>query len=254
MIRLPMLAFMYGMEIFVKTMHGFQRIADQSVDALTAPPGPAAGPQAVVAASGQEHPPGNPTVSTGVTSPQTPNVISKEHNKMPDTNLSDDMLKLVRFKVLFVKRDYEVAFPEQEELVYDNMTDTAFTAWKVAEFIQSLDETNVPQKWLRKQYPPHRQEVHGRWFIHSLPEDDKKYLRVYFEVMQRYAREKFKGDERKVEELENIRRILDDRLQPAGAGGGGAAGGAGAGGGGAAGGGGGRGGAGGGQRNPQSAE
>ena len=27
------------------------------------------------------------------------------------------MLKLVRYKILFVKRDYEYAFPEQEELI-----------------------------------------------------------------------------------------------------------------------------------------
>ena len=34
---------------------------------------------------------------------------------MSDKDLNDDQLKLVRYKILFVKRDYETAFPEREE-------------------------------------------------------------------------------------------------------------------------------------------
>ncbi|HEX8632647.1 MAG TPA: hypothetical protein VF703_00695, partial [Pyrinomonadaceae bacterium] len=45
-----------------------------------------------------------------------------------DRDLRDDMLKLVRYKVLFVKREYEHAFPEQEDLVSENMDGAAFTA------------------------------------------------------------------------------------------------------------------------------
>ena len=68
---------------------------------------------------------------------------------MRDKDLSDDQLKLVRYKILFVKRDYETAFPEKEELVPDNMTGEAFSAWKVAEFIQQLPakRTLVPSDW-----------------------------------------------------------------------------------------------------------
>ena len=59
------------------------------------------------------------------------------------------MLKLVRYKVLFVKREYEHAFEEQEDLVSENLDGAAFTAWKTAEFIQRLAEmeTRVPEKW-----------------------------------------------------------------------------------------------------------
>ena len=70
---------------------------------------------------------------------------------MRDKDLSDDQLKLVRYKILFVKRDYETAFPEQEDLVPDNMTGDGFAAWKVAEFIQQLREkkqTFVPSDWV----------------------------------------------------------------------------------------------------------
>ena len=62
---------------------------------------------------------------------------------MPDQNLSGDDLKLVRYKVLFVKRDYEYAFREQEELVHEDLRGEDFTSWKIAEFIQSLHKNKV---------------------------------------------------------------------------------------------------------------
>src|SRR5439155_21121175 len=73
-----------------------------------------------------------------------------------DKDLRDDLLKLVRYKILFVRREYEVAFPEQEDIVSDNMDRDAFSAWKVAEFIQDLHrgETPVPARWEDQNYPP----------------------------------------------------------------------------------------------------
>jgi hypothetical protein len=96
-----------------------------------------------------------------------------------DTNLRDDTLKLVRYKVLFVKREHEKAFPEEEDLVSENMDDSAFAAWKVAEFIQ-----NHPNQ---------------------IAEDDKKYLRIHYQVLERYPREKFKYEENQIKVLEDIR-------------------------------------------------
>ena len=67
---------------------------------------------------------------------------------MSDKDLRDEkVLKLVRYKILFVKRDYEYPFPEQEELVAENMDEASYTAWKIAQFIQQLKETPIPKKW-----------------------------------------------------------------------------------------------------------
>ena len=123
-----------------------------------------------------------------------------------DKDLHDDMLKLVRYKVLFVKREYEHAFREQEDLVSENMDGSAFTAWKIAEFIQSLakHKTPVPSKW-GKTYP---QGYRNGDVLTGLPDEDKKYLRIYFEVMDRYAREKFKYEEEQISVLEGIREEL----------------------------------------------
>ena len=135
---------------------------------------------------------------------------------MRDQDLSDkNVLKLVRFKVLFIKRGYEYAFPEQEALVHDDMDAQAFTSWKVAEFIQDLHRKlyKKPREW--KDYPPPQKHPHdpkyveGEYLI-SLPEEDKKFLRLYFEVLQRYAREPFEHDEEQIKVLKEIR----DRLHP----------------------------------------
>jgi hypothetical protein len=182
--------------------------------------------------------------------------INKEERFM-DKNLNDDMLKLVRYKILFVKRDYEHALHQDEELVSDNINGADFTAWKIAQFIQKLSrkprEVRVPDKWRDKSYPskaehalPYSQtevdklkkaaeaawaaaeKAKGHpdeqaetdkakeaekaykkattpyWLI-GFPEEDKKHLRVFYEVLERYPREKFRYEERQIEVLEEIR-------------------------------------------------
>jgi hypothetical protein len=271
MVRLPVEAFVYTMEMMVKTLQGLQRMADRSVDALmgkdapSSPDAPArdrnlsnSGPTVAATAHatgnapdrGSDHHPNDTVNLTPDAIPSGGEKIEKEQRNMPDTNLSDDMLKLVRYKILFVKRDYEWAFPEAEDLVSDNMTGEAYTAWKVAEFIQGLDKRAVPAKWDDKNYPLKREdgkETDGaatedkdkkrrdrkRYFdqhvvrdakgepvknekgeytytINFLPDDDKKYLRAFYEVLQRYPREKLRYEERHLEVLEQIR----DRMDP----------------------------------------
>ena len=146
-----------------------------------------------------------------------------------DKNLHDDMLKLVRYKILFVKRSYEHAFPEQEDLVYDNMDGNSFTAWKVAEFIQELAKVTsanspderarigvpVPGNW--KNYPEKEHILKAgdreNRYLTGFPHEDKKYLRVYYEVLERFPREKFRHDERQIEVLEDIRDRMPENKE-----------------------------------------
>ena len=132
-----------------------------------------------------------------------------------DRDLQDDMLKLVRYKILFVRRDFEHAFPEREDLVYDSMDGSAFAAWKVAEFIQELQkgETSVPAKWVARGYPEAQYVRNGQ--LIGLDDEDKKYLRVYYEVLERYVREKFYYEEQQIE----ILRKIAENMQNAGSGG-----------------------------------
>lgn len=128
---------------------------------------------------------------------------------MSERDLGGDDLKLVRYKVLFVKRNYEAAFPEQEALVYDKTDATGFTAWKTAEFIQQLArrETHVPHAWRRTgyEYPPDRPEYRAGDILLGLPDEDKKYLRVYYEVLERYPREPLEYEDQQLRILREIR-------------------------------------------------
>jgi len=245
MMKLPVAAFVYTMEMAVKTLQGLQRITDHGIDTMIAatahhPENTFQG-QGCAGARGSvptslTHQPGdvnhfrNDTdpVSGGARMDGDPQQISKEERVM-DKDLHDDMLKLVRYKVLFVRREYEVAFAEKEDLVSDNMDGTAFTAWKTAEFIQELakEATRVPTKWQSKGYPSAEKEPrdgedkkvvnryivdrNGEKYLKGLPDEDKKYLRVYYEVLERYPREKFKYEEQQIRVLEQIRDKMVDQ-------------------------------------------
>lgn len=256
MVMLPFTVFVYGMGLFVRTIQGMQRAADQGMDVMAgAPPpptgGPSNNPSGGAAGSSRARAPSGwgdlkiQTQTQTLTSTSTSDgpadnaaeVNQKETGKMRDKDLSDDQLKLVRYKILFVKRDYEVAFPEQEELVHDNITGDAFAAWKVAEFIQQLHRghTPVPHSWLSGSggdmpptYPSaeHGGREHVRhgdrgWMLLGFPESDKKYLRVYYEVLERYVREE---EDSQVGVLKDIRKAIDrlPRMSPGTGGGAGA--------------------------------
>jgi hypothetical protein len=207
LMKLPMEALVYSMEMFVKTMRGLQHMASQGIDmvadGVVQPLVNALGAQSDACPEVTD---GASRESAAVAQP----ITQKEEWKMADRDLRDDQLKLVRYKVLFVKRDLEYAFREQEELVHENIDAADYTGWKIAEFIQNLHNLEIPSKWQDKKYP---RDVQGEPDpkIYSLPEDDKKYLRVYYEVLDRYTRERFRYEERQIEVLEDIRDRLPDR-------------------------------------------
>jgi hypothetical protein len=219
LLMLPMAAFVYGIEMLVKTMQGVQQVSNQGMEVMIGSQAQLNGlpeTRAAPAAPGEQQP---PVSGNDIAAPDsgTTEIIFKEEKPLSnngdqatgrDKDLHDDMLKLVRYKILFVRREYEYAFPEQEDLVSDNMDGSAFTAWKIAEFIQDLHRqtTRVPLKWTDKSYPPREFIKDG--YLNGIPHEDKKYLRVYFEVLERYPREKFKYEEQQIRVLEDIR----DRL------------------------------------------
>lgn len=225
MLLLPFTVFVYGMELLMKTVRGMQQTMDQGIEVLVgesatpALPTPSGAGDSDEVVSGDARQPISAeggwsdlkvetTSSTGGDAGAAAEAIHKEIQTMRDKDLSDDQLKLVRYKILFVKRDYEVAFKEREELVHDNITGEAFTAWKIAEFIQRLASEPIPDKWKKKNYPERHDghSVPSDGKIHRLDEDDKKFLRVYYEVLERYVREE---DDTEVKVLKDIRKAID---------------------------------------------
>ena len=144
-----------------------------------------------------------------------------------DKDLRDDMLKLIKYRVLFVKREYESAFFEHEDVIDDNLDGGALTAWKTAEFAERLEDRGerIPAKW-GDVYPPkhHRgyfDTAAGAWvqddsgkFFNGLPQEDKKYLRLSYEVIERYPRERFKYEEQQIKILEQMRDAMRSQGHP----------------------------------------
>ena len=222
LLMLPIAALVYGMDMFIKTMQEMQRVTNQGMQVVAGPGTGPASPAMENAAEIQTNFKNTYSTADGRQNEEE-KLLSYDNTNgnQLDKNLKDDMLKLVRYKILFVKREYEYAFREQEDLVYDNIDGNAFTAWKVAEFIQELakvkDEKTAegrarvgiraPHKW--KHYPGEKYTFEG--YLTGFPPEDKKYLRVFYQVLERYQREKFRHDERQIEVLEEIR----DRMPPA---------------------------------------
>jgi hypothetical protein len=212
MLKLPFEAFVFSMEMLVRTIQGIQKIAYQGIDAMVSEivqplgdrPGSESGPTSVV--------PNGAIEDSAETMAQT---TQQGERNMADRDLRDDMLKLVRYKILFVKRDYEHAFPEEEELVPDNTDAAAYTAWKIAHFIQRLKDDKdikVPKGW--EDYAEIQKYIEAKGndrILTGFPEDDKKYLRVFYEVLDRYPRERFKYEEEQIDILRDISKTLKDR-------------------------------------------
>ncbi len=222
---LPITTFVYGLDMLIKTMLQMQRVSRQSMHVVSGP-----GPQ-ICLPDPENSLSESSTDESHLTADDIHAGRNENENKEDkllsydysenglDRNLRDDMLKLVRYKILFVKREYEHAFPEREDLVHDNLDGNAFTAWKVAEFIQELarvkDETTVegrarvgiriPHKWKNYPRPEDRDKYIFDGYLTGFPSEDKKYLRVFYQVLERYPREKFRHDERQIEVLEEIR-------------------------------------------------
>jgi hypothetical protein len=218
LLMLPIAAFVYGIEVLIKTMQGVQDVSNQGMEVLVGSQVRSSGlPETRASPSAPVAPDFNSAVAEATVANASTNKkeeqtlsITGNYDSGQDKDLHDDMLKLVRYKILFVKREYEVAFPEREDLVSENMDGTAFAAWKVAEFIQQLanETTDLPSKWGNKYPSEDRDKYVSNGKIKAFPDDDKKYLRVYYEVLERYPREKFKYEEQQIRVLEEIRDKL----------------------------------------------
>jgi hypothetical protein len=90
----------------------------------------------------------------------------------------------------------------------------------VAEFVQRCHrcEIEAPSKW-RNRYPakylqPPRAGDKEQQHLTGFPEDDKKYLRVFYQVLERYQREKFRYEQTQVDVLREIRDELAHKSKP----------------------------------------
>lgn len=102
-----------------------------------------------------------------------------------ETNLSDDMVKLVRFTIVNIQRDDERILHKGEEIVTDNITDDAFASWMISK--------------------------HGAAAGGAYGEDPRKYLRVSYEVLRRWPKQDRKFEKRQLDVLGEIRNAIREK-------------------------------------------
>lgn len=229
-LMLPLTVFKYGFEAMANAMQGLQTVTNQNMGFPTAPrpqPFSPLGLRAVPEPKPQELMPNQVKIGSRRITNEEEHPLNENTNFCKPTD-GGKCLVLWRYKVLFIKRDLEHAFAEEEDLVPDDVQD--ITAWKIAEFIQRLSqrEVRVPSSWVNKRKGPleywrigddddspasydaaQRAAKAGDdiWLI-GLPEDDKRHLRLFSQELARYTREKATYEEDQIRVLEQIRDNL----------------------------------------------
>jgi hypothetical protein len=114
----------------------------------------------------------------------------REQKRMADMDLSDDQAKLVRWKVLSLDRfQGETVLGQGEEVVTDNLTAIDYTVRVTATFMEN----------------------------HTINRGQLKNLRVWFDVLARFEREKLEYETRTLDRLAGIERNLaaiGDKIAP----------------------------------------
>src|SRR2546423_12187114 len=97
MMMLPFTVFVQGMELFIKTIQGIQRATDEGMNVMVGETTPALTSKTTRSVT-------DSAIKSGA------ETSHKEATKMDQDLSGEDTLKLVRYKILFVKRDYEFPF------------------------------------------------------------------------------------------------------------------------------------------------
>ena len=195
MMRLPFATFAYVLEAMAETVTNAGRLTDRGVERVLrpGPPGgiwhepPQWGGDDLETASGARAPGEDGSEQRGAAG-RGAEANEREGRKMADTNLSDDSVKLVHYVIVSIERDRErkLANGDGYEIVTDNMTGESFAAWMIAQYLQQPEEQK-PEK---------------------LGEDEKKYLRVCYDVVCRWPRESLHYESKQLTRLDDIERAI----------------------------------------------
>jgi hypothetical protein len=199
MMKFPFAAFVYSMEIFVITMQGMRRIADQGIDMM------------VCGIAQRSDPTSVRRDGTLKGSAETTHQAShKEERSMADADprqdLGGDDLKYVTYSIWFTRRDYEAPLQPETEDVVDYPTDGgSYGALKIGDFMTRVAAGTVdrPPRWVDGNYPPGvpKDQLRG-W---KFPEQDRRYLRFEYRVNRRVPKAEAQYAKEQVDVLREIR-------------------------------------------------
>jgi len=217
MLKLPVAAFVYSVEMLFKTMQEMQRMADQGIDALVDGIAPArAGP-------GHAHSQvSDAAMSFGDVAPggaaATNHTTHEETSDMTDVDLRGDAVKLVRYFIVFNRRDYEAYLGDDTEVITYSTNEGDYQGSKKAEFLAQIAEESaeIPDKWRKKNYPPEEfRDPHDKTRFIGLPRQDiEEFLKVKVELVHRYERHEAEYEKDQADALEKLASaVKDGKLQ-----------------------------------------
>jgi hypothetical protein len=201
--KLPMAAFVSGMDILARTMREFQKSFETNVDAVSAEVAQTLGGESDGNSDAHSRSGGISEVDADITQQTS----DKEEKHMGDQDLGGDDLKIVRYRIIFTKRDFEAVLDEAEEEIVDYTTDGgSFGGLKVARFMARLAKGKVPLplEWKGTDYPEKNAPKRG-W---QIPQEDERYISFVYEVIRRVERQEAEYAKDKVHVLRQIRDTL----------------------------------------------
>ncbi len=187
-LKLPLEAFVFGMQMLAKTVEGMQKLAESGIDVILGKGAPSSGEErgdGIALDSEEKGSTAEGAIKDGVQ--PTP----KEERKMADNSLSNDKVKVVQYTILSIKPDDEHALEgfktgPRTRVVTDNMTGADFSSWVIAEYFQEKDAQGTA--------------IHLR----EIAENDKKYLRVSYTVVSEFEAEDANYPKEQVDVLRQI--------------------------------------------------
>jgi hypothetical protein len=220
MLKLPVAAAAAGFDIMARIMRDMQQTFDRSVDvvaqgvaeSLMDPP-----------TEGEEQ--SHETGDTGqqITSSGSDESIPTKRDggnmgdwDTPDQDLGGEDLKVVRYRIIFTKRDFEDDLERGEETVNYPTNGGSFGGLKVSQFMGTLMPNGRPlppswrdgcypwREWREQHDPPNADP--SRYY--GIPDEDLRYITFLYEVLRHVEREEKEYDKEQVRTLRSIR----DRL------------------------------------------
>jgi hypothetical protein len=201
MLTAPLAVLVYSMGMLVRTVQGVQRLANQTLDGLTTGPAAPPGPDPPAARTGRGPEAARAPAWTAVGPVSPCGSMAKEDRQMKDQDLGGDDLKLVRYKIIFTKRDQERVLKEDEELVAYKTTVADFGGQKVGQFLSEAKDVAAGKP------PPPSWKV-GADF--KIKKGDERFVKIFVEVLDHYPKEDAEYDKQTVEALRDISRKLGD--------------------------------------------
>jgi hypothetical protein len=211
MLKLPVAVVAAGFEIMARVMRDMQQTFDRNVDVVADGMAQSLIDQALNTGTQSQDAGDAGKVVAGNGIDQSDPKTQKAGGNMgdwdgQDQDLSGEDLKVVRYRIIFTKRDYEDDLDEGEETINYPTNGGSYGGLKVAEFMKKVAAQKIsrPDSWRENCYPPNATSETD-W---SFPKDDLRYITFLYEVIRRVEREEKEYDKEQVRILKGIQERL----------------------------------------------